>query len=95
MTLTDGLEVFGGIITTIGILALAAYLTAPIVGATGSPWGLAIPFLVQATVGTVAWRKRRDNPGPFLNGLIIGACICMLVCCICDASVFNWSGGLR
>lgn len=91
MTITDGLEVFGGIITTVGILVLAAFLTSPVVAVTGSTWVLAIPFLVLATVGIVAWRKRRETPSPYLNGLIIGACVSVLICSACDVSVFNWN----
>jgi len=89
MTITDGLEVFGGILTTLGILFLAAFVTTFVVTMTESNWGLAIPYLVLAATGIVAWRKRREAPSPFLNGLIIGACISMLVCSACDVSVFN------
>lgn len=84
MTITDGLEVFGGILTTLGILFVAVFVTTPVVVVTGSKWGLAIPFLVLAAIGILAARKRRDAPSPYLNGLIIGACISMLVCCTCD-----------
>ena len=91
MTVAQGFQIAGGILAALGILVAGIVMEMPLERALPGGWIFGIPFVLLAAVGVVAWFKRRKRPSAFLNGLLIGVCISMLLCAACDARLFGFA----
>ena len=84
MTLTDVFKIAGGIVVPLGLLAGSV-----LVGSIFFPLSLILPFLVFPATVVFASVKGRKSQSQFLQGLLIGSCISLLICTTCD--VWNFT----